>query len=722
MGTPIWGVLFLIKGTLMTNKLSKSPRQIERLRNIANVISGIPGVEVIISSAVSVPCFNIIDSRVSLPDGDYSDPEFVALCEGYICHEAGHGRYTSKDVWFNSQDAVYESSPGFKGWEKKVPVFDNRADKMKALAKVRRIAGLMNLFDDVQMEKRTGLAYEQAKHRLAVMYAILCQKGFYTTDTTKLDANPVDIIEWYILSKLRTDVLGQEGDKAILDDFFAYSEKLFGPLRTEIDLLLKKAHGVNSTEDASKLAIELFELLNRLKEEANKQKEQQDSQQQDGQQQDGQQQDSQQQDGQQQDGQQQDSQQQDDQQQDGQQQDSQQQDGQQQDGQQQDSQQQDGQQQDGQQQDSQQQDDQQQDGQQQDSQQQDDQQQDGQQQDDQQQDGQQQDSQQQDGQQQDDQQQNSQSSNNDNGDSSEKSNFSKSDWVRIADMLEAFVNSDDESKDYHDIVSNMIDQIAGLVPSEIKKEFGGDDSNVPDLVIDLPVYNEALRLSHALSGSLSVLQQAEVRVKNKTRDRGVSFDNRRLIQAPMGVRDIFKAQGLSKQRGQIGVVILRDNSASMVYDSRYEHAIKADLALTLALESLSKVHVSNMIFPGHESFYEVIKPFNMTVEETLPAFEYGKKGRWTPTGYALKAAIQILQECQFDRKIILILTDGQPSKDDLYIPSLMEMAAKSGVEVAGVGIKTKRLFGFESKQYVQVDDVKQLTRVVNDLVFNILIN
>ena len=637
MGTPIWGVLFLIKGTLMTNKLSKSPRQIERLRNIANVISGIPGVEVIISSAVSVPCFNIIDSRVLLPDGDYSDPVFVALCEGYICHEAGHGRYTSKDVWFNSQDAVYESSPGFKGWEKKVPVFDNRADKMKALAKVRRIAGLMNLFDDVQMEKRTGLAYEQAKHRLAVMYAILCQKGFYTTDTTKLDANPVDIIEWYILSKLRTDVLGQEGDKAILDDFFAYSEKLFGPLRTEIDLLLKKAHGVNSTEDASKLAIELFELLNRLKEEANKQKEQQDSQQQDGQQQDGQQQDSQQQDGQQQDGQQQDSQQQDDQQQDC-------------------------------------------------------------------------------------QQQNSQSSNNDNGDSSEKSNFSKSDWVRIADMLEAFVNSDDESKDYHDIVSNMIDQIAGLVPSEIKKEFGGDDSNVPDLVIDLPVYNEALRLSHALSGSLSVLQQAEVRVKNKTRDRGVSFDNRRLIQAPMGVRDIFKAQGLSKQRGQIGVVILRDNSASMVYDSRYEHAIKADLALTLALESLSKVHVSNMIFPGHESFYEVIKPFNMTVEETLPAFEYGKKGRWTPTGYALKAAIQILQECQFDRKIILILTDGQPSKDDLYIPSLMEMAAKSGVEVAGVGIKTKRLFGFESKQYVQVDDVKQLTRVVNDLVFNILIN
>ncbi|TDX12055.1 hypothetical protein EDF88_4653 [Buttiauxella sp. BIGb0552] len=671
----------------MTNKLSKSPRQIERLRNIANVISGIPGVEVIISSAVSVPCFNIIDSRVLLPDGDYSDPEFVALCEGYICHEAGHGRYTSKDVWFNSQDAVYESSPGFKGWEKKVPVFDNRADKMKALAKVRRIAGLMNLFDDVQMEKRTGLAYEQAKHRLAVMYAILCQKGFYTTDTTKLDANPVAIIEWYILSKLRTDVLGQEGDKAILDDFFAYSEKLFGPLRTEIDLLLKKAHGVNSTEDASKLAIELFELLNRLKEEANKQKEQQDSQQQDGQQQDGQQQDSQQQDDQQQDGQQEDG-----QQQDSQQQDDQQQDDQQQDGQQQDSQQQDGQQQDGQQQDSQQQDDQQQDGQQQDS------------------------------QQQDDQQQNSQSSNNDNGDSSEKSNFSKSDWVRIADMLEAFVNSDDESKDYHDIVSNMIEQIAGLVPSEIKKEFGGDDSNVPDLVIDLPVYNEALRLSHALSGSLSVLQQAEVRVKNKTRDRGVSFDNRRLIQAPMGVRDIFKAQGLSKQRGQIGVVILRDNSASMVYDSRYEHAIKADLALTLALESLSKVHVSNMIFPGHESFYEVIKPFNMTVEETLPAFEYGKKGRWTPTGYALKAAIQILQECQFDRKIILILTDGQPSKDDLYIPSLMEMAVKSGVEVAGVGIKTKRLFGFESKQYVQVDDVKQLTRVVNDLVFNILIN
>lgn len=50
---------------------------------------------------------------------------------------------------------------------------------------------------------------------------------------------------------------------------------------------------------------------------------------------------------------------------------------------------------------------------------------------------------------------------------------------------------------------------------EVKAEFGASEWDVPDLNIDLNVYNEALNISQTLGADLSVLQQVKCVVNLK---------------------------------------------------------------------------------------------------------------------------------------------------------------------------------------------------------------
>lgn len=289
-------------------------------------------------------------------------------------------------------------------------------------------------------------------------------------------------------------------------------------------------------------------------------------------------------------------------------------------------------------------------------------------------------------------------------------------------MLDDFLNSDEESEDFHEALANEISVIAASVSGEVKAEFGANEWDLPDLLIDLNVYNEALNISQTLGADLSVLQQVKMRGQFKTRDRGLSFDINRLIQSPMGVRDVFRSQSESKNRGHVGLVIVRDISGSMILDHRYIHAIKTDLALTLAIEANSKMHVANVIYPFVDKDFEVIKTFDENAEETLSKFSLGCKGNNTPTGSALMAAVELLLESQFDRKIVFLITDGYPTESDYTISDVLTVAESNGIEIAGVGIKTDELIGFDEGTFVNVDDISLLPNVVSKLVHQILSN
>lgn len=656
--------------------LKNSPRHIQRLKNIANVISGIPDITVIISSGVKGPYFSPSRNFCVLPNGDYSDQKFVELTEGFICHEAGHGRYTDSDQWQEEMEAVLSSSPGFQSLDSNHEgMFDTPALKRAAYAKSRRLGGLINLFDDIQMERQVGGDFAQAGPRLARTYQLMVEAGLMTCDITSSQPDPVRFLEGFLLNSMRVEVLKQEGQAVILEPFFEFAATLLKPYLSELTNIIHDAHSSRCTGDAIRLAKQTLSLIVRMRDEAKEQ--QQDRGQTDDQTPDADDSDNQPEAEEESDSNADDDADDSDAQSDDQKSDvddstaepdpdedsgnnteeatgeSEAQNG---------------------------------------------------------------NETEKDGQ---SDQENGQA---DETGGEEESNFSSEQWAKLEELLNDFLECDEESPDYHDQLAGLVEQIAEACPAAIKAEFGGSPWDLPDLPIDIDVYNEAVRLSQTVAGDLSMLQQANVRTMNKTRDRGVTFDPGRLIQAPMGVRDVFRTPGASKSRGHIGIVILRDISASMASDDRYIHAIKADLALSLALQSYGNMHVANMLFPYRTEACEIIKSFDQSVEETISRFDLGKPGSHTPTGDALKVAHDLLLESQFDRKIVLLITDGEPTRSNYSVEEVLKLADKNGIEVAGIGINTDELEGFKSGTFVNVEDISMLALEVNKLVMDILTN
>lgn len=662
--------------------LKTSPRHIQRLTNIASVISGISGIYVVIDDKVSTPYFNSEKNVCVLPNGDYSDERFVKLIEGFICHEAGHGRYTEHEVYRESFVGELINADGFISIDDDLKAdFQTLKQKKKAYARAYRLHGLINLFDDVQMEEKTGIDYQEAKKRLAVSYALMVEAGRMTVDISSNPQNPVQFIEMYLLNTLRVNVLQQEGHKETLDPFFDYAKQILAPVTSEVDEILHQALSCKSTQDCDSLARKTLALLERLRDEA-KEKQQEEEQKKDPHNDTDQSSVSENEPDSEHNG---------DTEGDG---DS--------EGQGDDA-------------------------------------------DDgkataegseptDQSKGDEEDSEcgngEPDGVPETDNSANPGSDNadgtpseNDSSDgnpSEGESSFSPEQWNIISKLLDDFLNSDEESEDFHEALAKEISTIAASVSDEVKTEFGASEWDVPDLLIDLNVYNEALNISQTLGADISVLQQVKMRGQFKTRDRGISFDINRLIQSPMGVRDVFRSQSESKNRGHVGLVIVRDISGSMCLDHRYIHAIKSDLALTLATEAISKMHVANVIYPFVDKDFEVIKTFDENAEETLSKFSIGCKGNNTPTGSALMAAVDLLLESQFDRKIVFLITDGKPTESDYTIGDVFEVAESNGIEIAGVGIKTDDLIGFDEGTFVNVDDISLLPNVVSKLVHQIL--
>ncbi|RVT21362.1 vWA domain-containing protein, partial [Enterobacter hormaechei] len=544
---------------------------------------------------------------------------------------------------------------------------------------------LINLFDDFQMEEKTGIDYQEAKKRLAVSYALMVEAGRMTVDVSSSPQNPVQFIEMFLLNTLRVNVLQQEGHKETLDPFFDYAKKILEPVILEVDEIIHQALSCKSTQNCDSLARKTLALLERLRDEA-KEKQQEEDQNKDPQndtdnssgsenepdsetngdnQGEG-------------DG---DSEEQDDDAGNGKAPMEDNEPSEQSKGDEESAESGNGEP---------------------------------------------------DGEPETDESANPDSYDADgtpsqidssNGNPSDgESNFSPEQWSILAKLLDDFLNSDEESEDFHEALANEISVIAASVSDEVKAEFGANEWDLPDLLIDLNVYNEALNISQTLGADLSVLQQVKMRGQFKTRDRGLSFDINRLIQSPMGVRDVFRSQSESKNRGHVGLVIVRDISGSMILDHRYIHAIKTDLALTLAIEANSKMHVANVIYPFVDKDFEVIKTFDENAEETLSKFSLGCKGNNTPTGSALMAAVELLLESQFDRKIVFLITDGYPTESDYTISDVLTVAESNGIEIAGVGIKTDELIGFDEGTFVNVDDISLLPNVVSKLVHQILSN
>lgn len=647
----------------MKLNLRNSQRHIDRLRNIANVVSGDMEVRVRIDPKVQGPYFSFSMNEVVLPDGDYSDPRFVALCEGFISHEAGHSRFTSFSSYEDAVNLIYEESEGFLRWELQIPIFTTEKLFHAAWIKAKRVHGLINLFDDIQMERQTGFEFPRAKETLSAMYRIMVEDKRMTCDVRTSRPDPVQFIEMYILNKLRNLSLSQSGHPETLNEFYSFSECLLAPVLDRVNGFINDSLNICSSDEAAKQGVELYEFLEGLLEKSKQQLEEQqedtddasndedseptsteplakdlqsesdedheptenteesegESNQSDNSKNS---------------------------------------------------------------------------------------------------DGADKDSHSVEGPEEDDV-----SDADGNPDAGKQSNFSNEDLKSLIDVLEGFINSDVDSPDHHDLLKEMIAAAVAEVSYETKAEFGVVGISIDDFALSDTDYTNAKNTMRKITGHLAILQNMKTRGMRKTSDRGVKIDNRRLVLASMGVTDIFKSRSIVKGRGDVGIVVLRDISGSMALDKRYISAVNADIALSLAIQSLPKLNVANVVFPIRDTKEcKVVKPFSRTVESCFADFGMGFSGSSTPTATALQFCTEMLSKTTYQRKIILLLTDGQPSEEEFSVEAVLRNSLAQGIEVAGIGINTDVIQGFHRNNFANVDDISELGRVVYDLVLRVLIN
>ena len=161
--------------------------------------------------------------------------------------------------------------------------------------------------------------------------------------------------------------------------------------------------------------------------------------------------------------------------------------------------------------------------------------------------------------------------------------------------------------------------------------------------------------------------------------------------------------------------LLVDKSESMGYPladnlgnalgTRMPIALEASLALALALEGLPSVNPGITAFPGSddESVYRLLE-HGQRVKSRTGAFALSPSGS-TPMTEAIWFGAAALLRCREPRKVLLVMTDGQPN-DKLSTLEILQRCRDSGIETVGIGlgIEVSHLFPIA----IAINDFREL--------------
>lgn len=202
---------------------------------------------------------------------------------------------------------------------------------------------------------------------------------------------------------------------------------------------------------------------------------------------------------------------------------------------------------------------------------------------------------------------------------------------------------------------------------------------------------EARQATCALRNRLQALLQSTTLTRNRNAQHG-RLDTQRLHRLSTGNVNVFKRHG-QKQGLDTAVHILLDCSGSMG-GSPLELAGQACFAVASALESIPGISVAVTAFPGEHTTdngitpqnYRTVAPILRHREAMHSGFSLRASGG-TPLAEALWWTLQQTQALTQKRKIILVLTDGEPDSEE-SAKAAIQSAQLIGCEVHGIGMGT----------------------------------
>ncbi|MGI9294514.1 MAG: hypothetical protein ACR2PS_11085 [Pseudomonadales bacterium] len=200
---------------------------------------------------------------------------------------------------------------------------------------------------------------------------------------------------------------------------------------------------------------------------------------------------------------------------------------------------------------------------------------------------------------------------------------------------------------------------------------------------------DADKIMQSVHGATSALRtrlrgfvEATKRNRRVYTRRGTRFDGRRAVQGMLGDPRLY-------QRKIMGVAIdtatqiLMDRSSSM--DSRMQVARQSALSCAAALEEISGVRVGAAAFPGYQAVVDPLTYFGEKVVQTAPRYAGVKASGGTPLLPALMWAVDQLLQQPEKRKLLLVVTDGEPAQMEACV-EVIRRCWFGDIEAMGIGI------------------------------------
>lgn len=210
----------------------------------------------------------------------------------------------------------------------------------------------------------------------------------------------------------------------------------------------------------------------------------------------------------------------------------------------------------------------------------------------------------------------------------------------------------------------------------------------------LHLFQKVLVESGKIRAALQGLVQSQTLNRQQLSCRGRRLDGRRLHQLALGETKLFQ-RNVFKPAPNTAIHLLLDKSESMGYQvldrqgnligSRMPIALEATLALALAFEGLSGVNPGITAFPGdHEGSVYRLLDHGQRVRQRTGVFALKADGS-TPMTEAIWFGAAALLCCREPRKVMMVMTDGQPD-DVLSTLDILQRCRDSGIETVGIGL------------------------------------
>ena len=223
------------------------------------------------------------------------------------------------------------------------------------------------------------------------------------------------------------------------------------------------------------------------------------------------------------------------------------------------------------------------------------------------------------------------------------------------------------------------------------------------------VETETGRLRSAMQGII----QSERMNRPVYKDSGRRLDSRRLHRLFSNDARVFQRKA-HQESPNTAIHLLLDRSPSTAKAiapgvKLFDIAAEATLALSLSLEGVPGVNPGITAFPGHNgspSHVIEILGHGQRVRPNVgnfavPVSVYGS----TPMTEAIWFCASCLMACKEPRKVLVVLTDGEPD-DDIGTLDILKRCRASGIEDIGIGIgvDVKHLF----TTALLINDVREL--------------